>query len=267
MLSSMAETRQLPEVIVPRLPDNWTYRYYYTDEFPFGRAPSQHIRKRRLAEIGAWLMGEKPRAALDVGCGPAEMSALIHLLRGAECQVVSLDLGVDFVGLAGAIAQANGAQLQFVVGNAIKLPLEPASFDLVVTMEMVEHVPQWATFISESARVLRPNGLLIISTPTRAGFHSWLKRIKQWFTGWEKVNQACLRGEGQDYEKFLARNEVVAEAEKRGFVLEDCKVKIFVFSIIPPALFGINLLMEKIFETFPGISQLGVTRFYKFRKK
>lgn len=263
----MADTRHLPEVTVPRLPEDWTYRYYYTDEFPFGRPPSQHIRKRRLNEIGEWLLDEKPRAALDVGCGPAQMSALINRLRGKDCQVVSLDLGVDFVGLAGAIAEANGAKLQFIVGNATKLPLQPGTFDLLITMEMIEHVPQWPVFLAESARVLRPNGVLIISTPTRAGFHSWLKRIKQWFTGWEKVNQACLRGEGHDYEKFLARDEVVAEAQKHGFALEACKVKIFVFSIIPPALFGINLLMEKICEAVPGLDQLGVTRFYKFRKK
>src|SRR5262249_375494 len=154
--------------------------------FSFGRAPSRYIRKRRLEEIGQWLAGEKVCSALELGCGPAEMSALIRRLNGPGCEVVSLDLGLGFVPLADAIGRANDGFLKFVLGNATQLPFPAESFDLVVTMEMVEHVPHWPKVIAEAARVLKPNGVLIISTPTCAGFHSWLKRVWQWFTGWEK---------------------------------------------------------------------------------
>jgi len=263
----MSQPDTIPQVVIPALPGEWTYRYYYTDEFPFGRAPSRHVRQRRLQEIALWLQHEKPLAALDIGCGPAEMSALIHRLNAGQCQTISLDLGIGFAPLARAIVEANGATLKFICGNATRLPFASASFDLLITMEMIEHVPSWPVFLAEAARALRPGGLLIVSTPTRAGFHSWLKRFKQALTGWEKKNQAFLRGEGSDYEKFLSRQEVVAEAQRHGLVLEDCKVKIFVFSILPPALLPLNLFIEKIFECVPGLAQLGVTRFFKFRKR
>lgn len=262
----MPEPAPIPEVVVPPLPGDWTYRYYYTAEFPFGRAPSRYVRRRRLAEIAPWMAQEKARVALELGCGPAELSTLIRKVNAGACQVVSLDLGLGFVPLATAIAQANGGQLEFVLGNATALPFPGDTFDLVVTTEMLEHVPQWSRVIAEAARVLRPNGVLIISTPTRAGFHSWLKRAWQWLTGWEKVNQACLRGEGQDYEKFLSAREVITEARRLGFQLDSTKVKIFVFSFLPPALLGLNRLAETLLEALPGLKQLGVTRFYQFRK-
>jgi|GEM_PF-6364252 len=257
----------LPEVIVPALPQDWTWRYYYTAEQSFGRTPNRHIRRRRLEEIGRWLLPEKISSALDVGCGPAEMSALIRRLTNGRGDVVSLDLGLGFVNLARAIQQANGGELKFILADATRIPLRAESFDLVVTMEMIEHVPRWADFVAEAARLLRPDGLLIISTPTRAGLHSWLKRGWQFFTGWEQVNRACLRGEGHDYEKFLAAREVIAAAGRCGFTLEETQVKIFVFSFLPPALLGLNRFVENVLERIPGLRELGVTRFYKFRKR
>jgi SAM-dependent methyltransferase len=257
----------MPKVVIPPLPGEWTYRYYYTDEYPFGRRPSRYVRQRRLEELGAWLAGAGPRRALEVGCGPAELTALLHRLEGGPREVMSLDIGRGFVPLARSIVEANGGSFRFVVGDAIRLPFAKASFDLVVTTEMIEHVPAWPEFLGEAARVLRPGGTLMISTPTRAGFHSWLKRAYQSLTGWEKINQAALRGEGMDYERFLSRAEVVHEAKNRGFILDDCKVKIFVFSFIHPSLFGLNRLVERIFENMPGLCELGVTRFYKFRKQ
>jgi SAM-dependent methyltransferase len=257
----------LPELTLPPRLDDWVYRYYFTDEYPFGRRPSRHVRERRLQEIARWLGDRAPGRALDVGCGPAEMSAVLCRRFGPGCEVVSLDLGPSFAPLARTIVEANGGRFRFLVGNAVRLPLQPASFDLVITMEMIEHVPRWREFLAEAARVLQPGGRLIVSTPTRAGFHSWLKRAWQALTGWEKVNQACLRGEGTDYERFLAREEVVAAAAMAGLALEAVKVKIFVFSFIPRPLFGLNRLAEAALERTPGLRELGVCRFYLFRKR
>lgn len=259
--------KPLPALQIPVLKDDWVYKYYYTEEYGFGRAPSRYVRERRIQEVGEWAAQEKPTRALELGCGPAEVSALLSKLHGNKCFVVSLDLNVGFASLARAIMRANGGESRFVVGNATRLPVAAEAFDMLITMEMVEHVPQWRDFLFEAARILKPGGCLIVSTPTRAGFHSWMKRIWQFFTGWEKVNQACLRGEGSDYEKFLSRAEVVEAAEKAGFEFEDAKVRIFVFSFIPPWLLAPNRWAEWLLERIPIVRELGVCRFYKFRRK
>jgi SAM-dependent methyltransferase len=258
---------QIPEIRKPCLLEDWVYRYYFTDEFPFGRRPSRYVRERRLSEIAQWLFPLRPRRVLEAGCGPAELTALFHRLWAKDCQIVSLDLGIDFVPLATAMVQANGGVLKFVLGNAIQLPFQTGSFDLVASMEMIEHVPRWPLFFSEAARVLTRNGLLIISTPTRAGLHSWLKRGWQAVTGRTLTQQGSAQVEGTSYELLLAKREILAAATRYGFVLEESKVKIFMFSFLPPALFYANLLAERVLENIPGLNLLGVTRFYRFRKR
>lgn len=61
-----------------------------------------------------------------------------------------------------------------VVGSAFALPFRDASFDCVICSEMIEHLPEDETIFQELARVLEPNGLLILGTPDYA---SWLWRF------------------------------------------------------------------------------------------
>src|ERR1700741_5265303 len=55
-------------------------------------------------------------------------------------------------------------------GNLAELPLPDSSVDVVVNFQVIEHLWDQPQFVAECARVLRPSGLLMVSTPNRITF-------------------------------------------------------------------------------------------------
>jgi ubiquinone/menaquinone biosynthesis C-methylase UbiE len=97
-----------------------------------------------------------PGAALDAACGTGR-----HARR-------LFDLGHDVVGVDGSPEMLEKAarslpQAVFRVGDLCSLPLEPASFDLVVCALALEHVDDLSSAIGELGRVLRPGGRMVLS--------------------------------------------------------------------------------------------------------
>ncbi len=99
---------------------------------------------------------------LDVACGEGYGSAL--MMQTAR-SVVGLDVSATAVAHAQASYTAEG--LRYEQASALALPLPDASVDMVVSFETLEHFTEHDVFLREIKRVLRPNGLLLISTPDR----------------------------------------------------------------------------------------------------
>lgn len=107
------------------------------------------------------LAGEmKGQRVLDIGCGDG---ALSYLLAKQGVRVSGLDN--EELGLA--YAKRNVPQAEFVLASAYELPFGEASFDLVVSSELIEHLEQPEKMLAEAVRVLRPGGQLILTTPHR----------------------------------------------------------------------------------------------------
>ncbi|HEV2538427.1 MAG TPA: glycosyltransferase [Frateuria sp.] len=111
---------------------------------------------------------------LDIACGEGYGSAM--LARSARTV-----LGVDIADAAvqHAIAKyGDTPRLGFKQGDAAQIPLPDNCVDVVVSFETIEHHDKHAEMLSEIRRVLRPDGLLIISSPNRmvyseqAGYHN-----------------------------------------------------------------------------------------------
>ena len=66
-----------------------------------------------------------------------------------------------------AILAAAGPGTRFEVADLRRLPFGDGEFDLIVSFETIEHVPDPETVLDELARVLKPGGLLLVSTPNR----------------------------------------------------------------------------------------------------
>jgi len=93
---------------------------------------------------------------LDIGCGAGNM--IHHLSRYGRVQGIEVDARPV------AMAQARGYDVR--QGDATKnIPFPDASFDLVTALDVIEHVDEDEAIIREACRVLRPNGILTISTP------------------------------------------------------------------------------------------------------
>jgi ubiquinone/menaquinone biosynthesis C-methylase UbiE len=100
------------------------------------------------------------RRVLDLGCGLGYGAELWH--RCAR-DVVSLDHDAETI--ANARAMRTHALGPFLIADACRLPLASASFDAVVAFELIEHVSEQQELIAEIRRVLRPTGLLLLSSP------------------------------------------------------------------------------------------------------
>lgn len=96
---------------------------------------------------------------LDLACGTGEGTAL---LRDLGFCVVAMDLSQEACRRARAALGPSGAVVR---GSGLELPLPDASVDAVVSFETVEHLPTPDLFLRELTRVLRPGGVLHLSTP------------------------------------------------------------------------------------------------------
>ena len=100
---------------------------------------------------------------LDLACGEGYGS---DLLADHAAHVSGVDISPEAVDHARRrYARDN---LEFAVGSAADIPWDDASFDRVVSFETLEHLSQQREMLAEFRRVLRPDGLLVISSPDRA---------------------------------------------------------------------------------------------------
>jgi len=102
------------------------------------------------------------KSALDIGCGAGLLCEPLARL-GAE--VTGVDASAENVSVAAAHAEAVGLDIRYMAGEVGKLDI--GTFDCVTSVEVVEHVADKASFLSDVTARLAPDGLLIMSTPNR----------------------------------------------------------------------------------------------------
>ncbi len=103
------------------------------------------------------------REVLEAGFGEGYGA---DLLAGIARRVV----GVDYDESAVAHVRARYPRVQALQGNLADLPLPDSSVDIVVNFQVIEHLWDQSQFVAECLRVLRPGGLLLMSTPNRITF-------------------------------------------------------------------------------------------------
>lgn len=103
------------------------------------------------------------REVLEAGCGEGYGADLI-------AAVARRVIGLDYDEAAVAHVGVRYPRVQVMRGNLAELPLPDHAVDVVVNFQVIEHLWDQAQFITECARVLRPGGLLMVSTPNRITF-------------------------------------------------------------------------------------------------
>lgn len=131
-------------------------------------------KERRLAQIDLieeflrWGMGFSEPSQfskiLDVGCGIG--GSTLYLAEKFQAEAAGITLSPVQANRATERAQNAqlGQQVNFQVANALEMPFEDDSFDLLWSLESGEHMPNKQQFLRECYRVLKPGGLFLMAT-------------------------------------------------------------------------------------------------------
>ena len=176
------------------------------------------IRIRFIKEQAAARFGRDPKSAraleglrvLDIGCGGGLLSEPMARL-GAD--IVGADASETNISVAALHAREAGLAIDYRATTAEALAEAGETFDIVLAMEIVEHVADLDLFIAETARMVRPGGLMVLSTINRTP-----KAFLLAILGAEYVLRWLPRGT-HSYEKLVKPRELAAALEKAGLAV------------------------------------------------
>lgn len=149
--------------------------------------------------------------AVDVGCGAG---LLTEPLARLGAQATGVDAAPENIGAARAHATAMGFDIDYVAGGIEDLA--GRRFDLVMSMEVIEHVADPAGFAGMLGEALAPGGLMILSTPNRTA----LSRLAMITLG--EGSGAIPKGT-HDWQQFLTPDELTALLSDAGLAVTDIR--------------------------------------------
>ena len=163
-----------------------------------------------------WIQSQLPlegKRVLDVGCGGGILADSMAR-KGAEV------LGIDLAGKALRVAQLHALEAQTprvqyreVAVEALALE-QPAAFDAVTCMEMLEHVPDPVSVVRACAALVKPGGWVFFSTINRNA-----KAFLMAIVGAEYLLNLLPRGT-HEYDKFLRPSELARACRDSGLALQ-----------------------------------------------
>ena len=163
-----------------------------------------------------WIQSQLPLngvRVLDVGCGGGILADSMAR-KGAEV------LGIDLAGKALRVAQLHALEAQTPNVHYREIAVEalaieqPASFDAVTCMEMLEHVPDPASVVRACAALVKPGGWVFVSTINRNA-----KAFLFAILGAEYLLNLLPRGT-HEYDKFLRPSELAGYCRASGLQLQ-----------------------------------------------
>ncbi len=152
------------------------------------------------------------KRALDIGCGAGLAS---EPLARMGATLTAIDAAAENIAVARDHAAAMGLAIDYR-HCGVEILKEPA-FDLIVSLEVIEHVTDPALFLRHIARLLKPDGLLILSTPNRTPLSKLM--IVTLAEGLGRIPKGT-----HDWSKFITPEELTDLLASEGLVPVDTRV-------------------------------------------
>jgi 2-polyprenyl-6-hydroxyphenyl methylase/3-demethylubiquinone-9 3-methyltransferase len=149
---------------------------------------------------------------LDIGCGGG---LVCEPLARLGAQATGIDPGEDAIAAAKAHAEAGDLKIRYEAATAEELASRGETYDCVLLLEVVEHVPDVPAFLKTAADLLKPNGLLILSTLNRT-----LKSFALAIVGAEYILRWLPVGTHQ-WNRFVTPEELRSGLARAGLKLTD----------------------------------------------
>jgi 2-polyprenyl-6-hydroxyphenyl methylase/3-demethylubiquinone-9 3-methyltransferase len=172
-----------------------------------------YVRERIDAHWGSEARMLKPlagKSALDAGCGAGLMCEPLARLGAA---VTGIDAAAENIAVAREHAAGQGLTIDYRCGDVTEMH---GQFDLVTSMEVIEHVASPAAFLSALSARLAPGGLMLLSTPNRTN----LSRLAMITLG---EGLGAIPKGTHDWNRFLTPDELASFAEAAGLKVMDRK--------------------------------------------
>lgn len=183
---------------------------WWDPEGPF--RPLHDLNPARLRFVAERAELDSARA-VDVGCGGG---ILAESLAEAGARVCGIDVAPRVLATARLHLHESGLEVDYVETTVEEFAAgEPEAFDVVTCMEMLEHVPDPASIIESTARLLKPGGHAFYSTLNRTPLAFALGIV-----GAEHIARLLPRGTHR-YDRFIRPSELSAWARRAGLVVQD----------------------------------------------
>lgn len=183
-----------------------------------------YITSQIAAEFGRDLRAPAPFAGLrilDIGCGGG---LLCEPMARLGATVVGVDAAPRNIPVARLHAEQSGLEIDYRIGTAEELAAAGERFDIVLNMEVVEHVADPLAYLTACRTLTRPGGLHICSTLNRNP-KSYVFAI----VGAEQVMRWLPKGT-HDWKKFITPDELFDLLRRAGFDPVDRKGMVFNFA-------------------------------------
>lgn len=198
------------------------------------------------------------RDVLDVGCGEG---AFARRLAEAGARVVGLDPLPGAIGAARAAAP-EGPSLRYLEGSAEALPFADGSFDAVIFLNSLHHVPRGSMGLAldEAARVLRPGGTLYVQEPLAQGAAFELLRRIEDETGVRSAALEALAAAGEGPFESLSSRETVLTVRHADFAALRART----VSVDPARASAFDAQHEELHEAFERLGRPAEGGGYEF---
>lgn len=201
----------------------------------------QLVRSRTVLEL---LKPKNNESILDIGCGNAR--DIVQIIE-AGAHITGVDISEGMVNEAKQELQALGVNdVALMVGDATNLEFVDNTFDKVLCSEVIEHIPDADKALSEMWRVLKPGGILVLSTPNPISWYGFDRYVV-----WKKILRKKWNHPCDDWRSM---KELLSMTKSKGFLCDQkagaCYIPGFLITyfVLPTVMQKILVKLVRLFE-------------------